>query len=276
MPVLPVPQIAPVGGGDLPVTDESDIFSILPGLLKPSDPAPVRDAIISALTAMMLKYQELSSESVTYADVLRSIDSALTGLGEDRGVFRQEGETEENLRARILDIPNIVTPDAIMAAINSIIAPYTTIKAKYAESIQDRWYVGASPKDWHSFVWNSTTNRPPFYPDRLYQDETSLHLGLFLPNLQPGGAQVYSDAFGRFFFIRIPDLSGIDQIGSFSNSASLPNRWFIATGGTGIASGVRTSGTTVSDIFSLIVTTIERLKGNSIRYAVLMDPKLTE
>jgi|ERR1041385_1173079 hypothetical protein len=275
MPAFPLPQLAPLGGGDLPVSDESDVLSILPAFIKQTDPAPVRDAIIAALTAMMLKYQELSSESAAYSDVLRSLETALAGLGEDRGVYQTDDESNESLRARILGIPNIVTPNAIMAAVNTILSPYTTIKAKYAESIQDRWYVGDGTTGWHSYIWGSAQNRPPGYTDRLYIDLESVHNGLYIDNLLPGGAQVYSDTYGRLFFIRIPDISGVDLLGSFSNSTDLGKRWYIATGGTGVATGIRKSGTTTFNILSLIVATLERLKGNSIRYILLMDPKLT-
>lgn len=272
MPVLPFVPGQPING-DLPITSIDDINSIVPFFIKSSDSAPVRDAIFAALLALFLEYQVDSGVAVGQSDILRAVGSALTGLGEDRGVFKTEGEDDELYRARILNIPNIVTPNAILAAVNSILAPFTSIQAEYCESIGDRWYVGDhSSRPWHSFLWDSTESMSPTYLDRLYKDDAPNNLGFFVPNRNPGGARVFNDTFGRLFLIRIPDLSGVDLLGGFVNSTSLIDRFYV--GGIGVASAIRVSGTTALDTFNNIVTTVQRLKGQSIRFVIYSDPKL--
>src|ERR1700690_1791469 len=103
MPTLPLPSGSGIYGGDLPVVDESDVDNIVPAFLKTSDPSPVKDAIIAALTVMMQTYQEDSAESVALNDVIRSVDYPLSGLGEDRGVPRQ-GQSDAEYRKLILNI----------------------------------------------------------------------------------------------------------------------------------------------------------------------------
>lgn len=273
MPVLPMPPESPLAGGDLPVSSVDDVLQILPAFLKQGDSHEVRDAILEALTAMMIKYQVLSEQAVAMSDVTRSLDSALIGLGEDRGVFRQESETLEEYRARILAIPNIVTPEAIIAAINAILAPFTDVEAEYSESVQDRWFVGTSAdRDWHSFVWDATASDSPQYIDRLYEDDATDNSGYFRTNSNPGGARIYADTIGRMFIIRIPDLSSIDTLGSFPDSSSIADRFYI--GPSGGMSAVRTIGTTMLDIFNTIVSIVSRLKAHSIRYMILADPKM--
>lgn len=273
MPTLPLPAVSPIMG-DIPVTDQSDILAILPGFLKPSDPPPVRDAILAALVAMFQQYQLDAETAVGMSDVTRAVDYALTGLGADRGVFRSENEDDVDYRIRILGIPSLVTPTAIVAAVNNLLAPLTKIQCKYAEAVQDRWYLNDGFRaTWHSYIWDTTQSMSPTYPDRIYQDDAAANSGYYLISRNPGGARVYSDAFGREFMIRIPDISGVDQLGAFVNSDSLIDRFYVGDTA-GIASAIRDDGTTTLDTFNNIVTTIQRLKGHSIRFIVEMDPKL--
>lgn len=263
-----------VDNRDLPVVDEFDIYNILPKFLRPEDPAPVRDAIVAALTAMMREYQSLSTEAVGMNNLLLANDMGLRGLGEDRGVYQSDNESDTTYRLRILSFPELVTPTVIVAAVNSILAPFTSIQCQYSESVQDRLYIGdSSARPWHSYVWDSTMSMSPTYPDRLYEDDIDDNLGYVRPNSNPGGARVYSDEIGRLFMIRIPDLAGIDSIGGFPNSSSLEDRLYV--GGVGVSSGIRVVGTSTLDTFNNIVATIYRLKGHSIRFIVWADPKLT-
>jgi hypothetical protein len=50
-------------------------------------------------------------------------DRCLDGLGQDRGIARHLGETEEQYRYRILTTPDAVSPDAIVRAAEQILAP---------------------------------------------------------------------------------------------------------------------------------------------------------
>ncbi len=273
MPTLPLPIGAGIYGGDLPVVDESDVEAILPAFLKTTDPSPVKDAIIAALTIMMQTYQEDSEEAVALNDILRSVDYPLYGLGEDRGTPKQQDQSDKEYRNVILRIQNDVTPAAIMAAVNVILAPHTNVLAQYLESIQDRWYISDGSHPWHSYVWDNTSSMAPTYPNRLYEDDASKNLGYFRPQSNPGGARVFSDMTGRFFWIRIPDLSNIDTFGAFSNSDVIESRFYV--GGLGVGSELRSIPSTSVFNFNTIYSVVTRLKGSSIRFTLYMDPKLT-
>lgn len=275
MPLLPLPTDLLIAG-DLPVSSSDDILAILPSFLKNRDVAPVRDAILQALTAIFLEYQLESEASLAMEDVLRAVGSALEGLAEDRGVFKFDSDTDETLRARLLNAPEIVTPQAIIDVVNQLLSPYTTVEAQYCESVQDRWYIGSdadkNTRPWHSFVFDKNTAGNPEYVDRLYTEYAYLNNGFFRSNSNVGGARVFSDSVGRLFMIRLPDLSGVDQLGGFVDSSSIVDRFYV--GGVGVASAIRQSGTTVLDLFNTIASTLSRIKGHSIRYVLYMDPKL--
>lgn len=273
MATLPLPSGSSLAGGDLPVSTTEDILAVFPRFVKVLDNAVVRDAIIAALTAMMENYQNQSDNSVQMSDVLAAVDSALTGLGADRGIFKAEGEADEDYRTRIISIPEVITPTAIIDIVNNLLAPFTTIESEYCESILDRWYVGTSDaRSWHSYVFDDTTDLNPGYKDRLYTEYAADNFGYSRSNSSPCGARVFSDEKGRCFLIRIPDLSGIENLGAFPGSTDIPSRFYV--GGVGVASPVRKIGTTVTDLFNKIITTVDSIKAHSIRYILFMDPKL--
>ena len=51
-------------------------------------------------------------------------DNTLRMLGEERGVFQQNGETDDSFRARAAGLAEVVSPDAINDAINRALAPF--------------------------------------------------------------------------------------------------------------------------------------------------------
>lgn len=273
MATLPLPSGSALAGGDLPVSSSADVLAVFPRFVKILDNAEVRDAIVTALTSTMENYQNQSDSSVLQSDVLSAVDSALTGLGADRGVFRAEGESDSDYRTRIISIPEVVTPTAIIDAVNSLLSPITSIQSQYCESILDRWFVGtAATRPWHSYIFDDQTDLAPGYKDRLYVEYASNNFGFFRSNSDPCGARVFSDDRGRLFLIRIPDISGIENLGAFPGSTDLPSRFYV--GGVGVASPVRKIGTTVIDLFNKIITTVDAIKGHSIRWILFIDPKL--
>jgi hypothetical protein len=50
-------------------------------------------------------------------------DDDLGLLGDNRGMYRQDGETEEAFRARISRIPDVVSPNALTRVVNRVLAP---------------------------------------------------------------------------------------------------------------------------------------------------------
>lgn len=279
MSLTPVPFDNPA-----PVNSVDDIISILPFFLKSDDSPPVRDAIIAALVSIFLAYQDASSYASAQSDILRAVGLYLDGLGSDRGITRQPSELDESYRTRILSIPNIVTPSAILAAVNSILAPYTSVQAQLFEASLDRW-----------FVFNGTSHLSfigtnPIYLDRLYIDDIASNLGQSRPQSRVGGAWTFGDTVGRYFVLRVPLLPETEVQHMFIADGSNTNNQetnssvvsFIADGSN--VSGQETTGSDASfcfnlrqsiiDVYTQIVSAVERIKASSIRWQLFADPKL--
>jgi hypothetical protein len=287
MPTLPLPTGGTLpAGGDLPVVDSDDVLARFPALVNRKDSAPVRDGLVAALTQVMLTYQERAGFALAQADVLDAIGDALVEIGSKRGVFRAPGESDFDYRTRILTIPSMVTPAAILAAADAILAPYTTVKSQYSESISDRWYLGkhTSPRAWHSYVWQGTTSRAPSYPDRFYKDDAAANAGEYRAQSDPGGARLFRDPHGRRFTLRIPVLRGISEAGAFVriDPAITPGHFaggmFLyqhATVSVAENTFVRRSSASAHSIVEAIVNVINRIKGHGVRWILEADPKLT-
>lgn len=280
MPTLPLPGGGgALSGGDLPVTSEQDVLAALPLFLRPNDSAPVRDALIAALTAMFIGYQDKAAYAAAQADKTRATGTYLRGFAEELKTYAKSGESDDALRQRILATPGLVTPPAILAAANAILAPYTSVHAQFFESYGDGWYVRAASATpaWHSYVWKSTTSRSPTYPDRLYPDDVGTD-GLVRPDSNPGGARVFKDTVGRLFVLRVPDLSPLDaQIAAVSADQDVSSaRAFIGKGtSSSNTTYFRAVSATALSVYQSIANTVERIRGSSIRWTLLVDPKLT-
>jgi len=320
MPLLPLPPGgAAISGGDLPVVDSSDVLKVFPDFLKSGDSAPVRDALIAAMVAMFLTYQDFAAFAAAQSDVLRATGIYLDGLLEDRGIKRQPGEIDDDYRARGLAFQAVVTPAAILAAVNAILAPVSNVQCQYFEAGLDRAFLGS---DWIIFPilpaphdrGKAFVGTTPQYVDRLYAYDVATN-GAARANSDPGGMWLFSDCIGRYFVLRVPDLASLDRILQLAYSGALlsvddtlPPELGGATpstfptppvgslspnlGGQGLflGNGSNTSGaeadgsvatfmysssTSSYQIYQLIANTVERLKGQSIRWMLYVDPNLT-
>jgi hypothetical protein len=266
----------------LPVTSADDVRAVLPAFLLPDDPAPVRDAILAALTQILLTYQARSAYAAAQSDILRAVGRGLAEACAERGVYKQTGETDDALRARALTVPSLVTPAAILAAANTVLAPYTKVLPQYSEAAQDRWFVGGvAPRAWHSFLFKkATTSLSPFYPDRLYPEDASVNGGYVRPQSSQGASRVYSDTVGRYFLLRVPDLSPLDAslaatYARASSGVAVPNRMFVGRGMSATnTTYLRKIGASAVGAYQSVVNAIDRIKGSSIRWLLLVDPKL--
>lgn len=279
MPTLPLTLPVPLDGGDLPVRSADDVKASFPVEVREEAVAPVRDAIAEALAAIGKTYQLRSRQAVAQSDPLRAEDFYLDGLAADSSVYAQPNEDQEALRARLIGAPAIVTPNAIVTSVNDILAPYTTKTARYFESEVDCWFVGED-----SFVFNNGSGASPHYPDRLYPDDSAENSGDVIANREVVGPWVFSDTNGRLFFLRIPPLEAVDDEGSYvvlfaddSDGAM----WIADGSDTSLAesdgsvvSFLYTSQSTSDDIYSTIASTVENIKGQGIRWGVLVDSLL--
>lgn len=210
MPVEQPPLVP--GAGPRPFRTRDDVVARLDDVLRDADVAPIRDALIDALTALLLELQFRNEYAIAQADVVRATVGYLTSLGgDDRGMPRAPDEQDVPYRSRLLTLPAAVTEEAITLGVNAILAPFTTVQCQLVDAVLDRWFVGAAATDatrsWHSFI-----GAAPQYPDRLYAGQEIANGGVSRPNSDPGGARLWSGAqsaagtSGRQFLLLLPDL----------------------------------------------------------------------
>jgi len=264
----------PIGGGPLP-TAEGAPLGRLPAELR-GENAPIRDALVAAERAAFEEYERQSEEAAAQSSILRSTGAFLDVDADERGFVRQQGESDADLRARILAGIATVTPVAICAAADRILSAYTAKTSKYAEEL-DGFFVlpAASAAPWCAFVSSVTgKSRTPTYPDRLYADDAALNGGISIPSRAPGGAvPLPAKGAGRTFTLRIPDLAFVDAIGIYATPATPFNA---------IESSIlyvpdafpAPSGLTESQIYQAIVNSIEQIKGHGIRWSLVVDPTI--
>ncbi len=286
MPTLPIIGSTPLGGGVLPVTSSVDVLAVFPADVRKSLTAPVRDALVVALTEILKAYQRRSSRAAGLSDLLLATGTHLHELAADHGVFAQPGEGDEALRARVLGIPDLVTPDAIISAVNAILAPHTVKVAKYFESEVDQLFVEDGTATWSPFIFDGTAGATPHYPDRLYADDVLENEGDATEHREVFGAWVNVDTIGRHFIVRVPPLESVDDDGSYAVDALVTaaedEMMFVADGSD--TSGAESDGSVTSfaftdqllsdALYAAIVSVVELLKGQSTRWTAIVDPLL--
>ncbi len=268
----------PTTGGDVVVTDEASVLALLPKFLKPGDPAPVRDGLIAGLTAILLTWQERSAYAAAQSDPARATGAYQDGLADDAGFPRVQDEDDEALRTRQFTVQQLVTPTAIMAAVNAILAPHTAKLAQYCEAALDRWFVfnGAAPARPKSFIYVDV-GRSPYYPDRLYLDESAQNGGRVRNQAEPGAARVWGDTIGRHFLLRLPDLSYLDaEIAAvYTLGAPTTARFFVGAGTSSTnTTFIRSLPAVALVLYQSIADVVTRLQGASIRFSLIVDRKL--
>lgn len=295
MPLLPLPlNGSAIDNGDLPIVDQDSIAALEPHLVRDSDSAPVRDAIRAALVAMFTYYQDQTSGAAAQSDVLYATGIYLDGLGRDEGVFRDPNSEpytqagDAAYRARIITQGGTVTPQAICAAVNALLAPYTNIPCRYLESLLDRGYCRTNTTNPNvAYVRNGQVvgNVDPTYVDRLYPNDAAQNLGASIDSRRPGGFFCFSDTIGRYFVLRIPSLTLVDNSGAFAFDGTLNSNGvtpeslgygLFCTNGSVVPQPwwdfFRNAPATSIGIYQAIVNTVNRLVGHSIRWELIVDP----
>lgn len=272
MPTLPAPYPFLPSGGDLPISSTDDVLAAFPARIRDAEEAPVRDAVVESLAAMLLAYQERADYAAAQSDPSRATGASLRGLAADRGIYAQDGEGNESIRTRIYSVPDVVTPGAILAAVNSILAQYTTKEAKIFESVTDRLFLSDGTATWHSFLTDGDSDIDPQYQDRRYDERD---------NAGPGGAWLFSEHVGRYFILRVPDLAGINDGDGFMFDGT---QGVLADVGLWIDDGSDADGSSAGfiyqgfsdalSVYQAIVNTVERIRGHGVRWMLRVDPKL--
>jgi len=280
MPSLPLPPGgAPLDGGDVPVSDDADVLAELPRPYQLPETAPVRDAFCEAFAEGFYLYQRLASYAAAQCDPTRATGEFLREIAEERGVVPGPGESDADLRSRLFDAPNIVTPAAIYDRVNAILARTTTKKCTLSELEVDGLFIhDGTVTEWDSFIGTS-----PRYPDRLYPDDAAENGGTYLEGSDPGGS-IPGTGLPRSFYMRLPDLAASDEDFAFIGDPTASDEVFSVIGdgsdtsssesdGTG-ATSIFESTLTSEEIYATIVGLVENIKAQGIAWAVYVDPNL--
>ena len=265
MPLLPAPPSFLPSGGGCPVTSTVDVLAAYPDRVSAEPVAPVRDAIVEMQTAVLMAYQSASAYAAAQCDPTRATGVYLAGHAAEVGVFRQDREEDEPLRDRLFAPPAVVTPVNLRAAADAVLAPYTTTRSILWESVVDRLYVGDGTTAWSAPVWDGTVDQPPDYPDRRYLPRGAC---------SPGAAFTFSDNEGRFFVLRIPDLSEADDVAGYAYDGSTSGGLFVFDGTGLFPSFVYAGGATSDAINAAIINAIDGIRGHGIRWQLTVDAKL--
>lgn len=194
MPLLPTPVTESwIGGGDLPVDDAADVLKEFDPIHRRPEVAPVRDAFCEGYSEGFIKYQNVAAFAAAQSDPMRAVEDSLKSFAEEHSIVPTPGETEESIRARMFRAPKIVTPKALVDAVDAF---YGSPGNCFLSELElDGWFVHGDTSVWDSFVGNS-----PDYPDRLYDSLTYMNPDAAIP----------SSGFPRAFILRIAEIVGPD------------------------------------------------------------------
>lgn len=279
MPELPLPTgDTPIWGGDLPVTTSDDVLEVLPAPIRRPETAVVRDAFCEAFGEGFLEYQRRSEYAAAQCDPLRAEGLYLADLAEEREVVRGPGESEASLRSRLWLAPTIVTPDAVAAAVNALLAPYTTKTCKISEIELDGWFNYSGTEYDGGFIGVS-----PRYPDRLYVDDAAENDGVYIADCEPGGC-IPGWGLGRSFHLRIPVIDGDDDFAFVLDPTDVDDNDVMAIGDGSDTAGAESDGTvatsvfidlqTAQQVYDLIAGTVDSIKGQGIVWSAYVDPSI--
>lgn len=260
------------GSGEVYVKGPDDVLKLLPGDWKREPDAPVRDAIVAGLTALLQELQAAAGYSAAQADPLRATDRYLTGLADDRGFVPAPGEAQEAFRNRLSDTPALVSYDAVVALVSGLLVSHSAVLPRVFDSVLDRWFVTDGTGAYHSYV-----GAPPDYPDRLYPHHAAINDGVVLPQSHPTGAWVFGDCIGRYFVVIVPDISPRDSdIALPFNGTVFDGAFYIGDGSSDLnTSFVLAEFQTALTVYQTIVNAVERISGQGIRWQLYADPNLT-
>lgn len=108
-------RVATLVGGDV-----STAFATKIKLLQPN-----RLTVESGIQWSMLDWKDLRFDITRIEAFKGGRDNTLGLLGEERGMTQGAGEDDERFRERIANLADVVTPNAILRAVNRALAPYS-------------------------------------------------------------------------------------------------------------------------------------------------------
>jgi hypothetical protein len=281
MPLLPdTVDGSALTGGPVPVTDYRDVLAAFPSAMQASTAAPVRDALAHALAAGFRAYQKGASYAFAQVDPTQATGSYLQGLGADRGVTSSASLTDAQYRASIFAAKAVVTPAAIVAQVNALLASVTTIQCQLCDAQLDQVFLPSVDNAFYCTVLTSGSNSTPAidnsYPDRVYSSR---------PNSSPGGFRLFDDNSNvRCFLLRVPNLASVDNNQYFAWSGYTP-QMFLQTRFPyaqypfytylGPQAAMFSYDADAVSLYNQIVNVVNQIKAEGIRFILLVDPTLT-
>lgn len=267
MPSLPSPTPFSLFG-NLVVRSAREVMAFLPSLYRRLKEAPVRDLLIGALAAIAREWQRRSSYAIDQSAIPTATDQYLDGLVSDYDLARASGESNEALRRRALAVPEQVSPKALLAAINAIMAPHTSIPVRMLEPGLDGWFVHDGDA-----VWNAFLEAPPEYPDRLYAPGPGE--GTRRDQSEPHGAIPHPEPIGRELLLLIPSFAPEGAATFVSDSSSVWEDVQFFVGEAPFPFGfVWTGGAITKDVYASLANSLDRILGQSIRITFLETMEL--
>jgi hypothetical protein len=246
------------GAPRLAYAEREDVLALVPPELRSEEHQPVLEALVDILVTMSLEYQRDSDRCIAGCDPDRAEDSALDAVAADRGAERASGEGNEAFRTRTLGITPNASMEALYAAANAILAPWTNKTCQIIESKLDSFCVRSDTTalDWHAFI-----GAQALYPDRLYDDGT-----VYTVTGRGGtGAHVYADTALRMFTILLPSLSMLEPA----------DVWPQSTTGYGLFVGydafIHPPGANMTMVYRAIENAVMQIAGHSVSFTMIED-----
>jgi hypothetical protein len=144
-----------------------DALNLLPAWAREPD-SDVRDAMLEAWREMANFIQAKTGHLLGAVATPRHAEGLwLAEWGETYHRPKAAGESEGQYRARLLDQGDVVSPNAIKAAVDALVAEYSPIPPVYQEPATDAIFWAPIEGPWTAF-WQPTTVRLwAVYPDNI-------------------------------------------------------------------------------------------------------------
>lgn len=122
-------------------------------------------ALWSGMVAPLVQGQTVVSALREQGYIESATDIWLTLHAKGLGIYRVDGETDEQLRIRIRNIQNRVTPNAILQFVNDLLATVTEEQAVMLERPQSFTWDDSSIDEWPIWwLWNAFALGLPLLP----------------------------------------------------------------------------------------------------------------
>lgn len=278
-------------GSEPPARTIDDVRRLLPGYAQAGADTPMRAAVLGGWRASAnFMWARAGLALNAQRSPRHASGQKLDYWAPFYGRRRAPGENDPAYRARLLTAVNMVTPVAIKAAVDALVAQFTLQKANYQEPVAgDAMFmhpatVSDPPKpnasvvsnvvpNWHAFIQPVKGRLWASYPDK--------------PGAKTGAYLV--PTFGAQFWVTLPGLPGDSTTAPHTFPLGVAASWYSGgdflqgiTGQSGpnqsVISGTPFGGyagflpRSATSLIDAVCSEIEQRRGNGVRAGVLFDP----